>query len=149
MLLRQILGAFDAREKGELVSRAETAEAALERPRATPQSSSFNQSHFAYGAPRAVPSNLVDAIDKDPFLKRFAMPIAVKLDELSARIENAAPKSKENEPPRVFPPLGNMPPDEAETGDPERDEAPGDGKKKRRKKRNSRSLPGQSSGWKP
>lgn len=71
VLLRQLFSVFDAWEKGQLVSRAEAAEAALERPRATPQFSPFNQSRFAYGPPRAVPSNLVHAIAKDRVLKRF------------------------------------------------------------------------------
>lgn len=62
---------FKAWRDGKLVSRAEAAEAALQRPRATPQFSPFNQSRFAYGPPRAVPSNLVHAIAKDRVLKRF------------------------------------------------------------------------------
>lgn len=71
VLLRQLFAVFDAWEKGELVSRAETAEAKLQRPRIEPQSRAFNRSLFAYGVPRAVPSNLVYAIAKDARFVRF------------------------------------------------------------------------------
>lgn len=77
VLLRQLLSVFDAWEKGELVSRAEAAEAKLARPRVEPQSRPFNRSLFAYGTPRAVPSDLVYAIARDPRFVRFHTSIGI------------------------------------------------------------------------
>jgi hypothetical protein len=76
-LLRQLLAVFDAWEKGQLVSRAEAAEAKLTRPRVEPQTRAFNRCLFAYGVPRAVPSNVAYAIACDPRFTRFHTSIGI------------------------------------------------------------------------
>lgn len=77
VLLRQLLSVCDDWEKGQLVSRAEAAEAKLTRPRVEPQTRAFNRSLFAYGVPRAVPSNVAYAIARDPRFTRFHTSIGI------------------------------------------------------------------------
>ncbi|SIR35669.1 hypothetical protein [Bosea sp. TND4EK4] len=82
VLLRQILGVFDAWEKGQLVSRAEAAEARAEaaedrRPVAQhpnwPRYYGHEHSLFLMaGAPAAIPSGFIESVSKDNRFTRFA-----------------------------------------------------------------------------
>lgn len=96
VLLRQLLSVFDAWERGELVTRAEAADAALARQSVTTPASVAGHHHYALeqsrflieGPPAMVPSDFLASIKADNRFTRIGtrLPLTITIVEDQVRI---------------------------------------------------------------